>query len=101
MDCIQNFTRSMEGFHRHHSCAFCPSRHRLSRSICFCEPPQPLEVFMARANRGSMSGGEKMRKLLCAFFVLGLALCFTTSGWGQSQITAGTVQGDVLDEKGG
>jgi hypothetical protein len=42
-----------------------------------------------------------MRKLLCAFFVLTLALCFATSGWGQSQITAGTVQGDVVDEKGG
>jgi hypothetical protein len=42
-----------------------------------------------------------MRKVLCAFFVLTLALCFATSGWGQSQITSGTVQGDVLDEKGG
>ena len=42
-----------------------------------------------------------MRKLLCAFFVLTLALCFATSGWGQSQISAGTVQGDVVDEKGG
>src|SRR5258706_651612 len=48
-----------------------------------------------------MSGGEKMRKLLCAFFVLALALCFASSGWGQSQISAGTVQGDVVDEKGG
>ena len=42
-----------------------------------------------------------MRKLLCAFFVLTLALGFASSGWGQSQITAGTVQGDVVDEKGG
>jgi hypothetical protein len=49
----------------------------------------------------AMSVGEKMRKLLCAFFVLSLTLCFASSGWGQSQITAGTVQGDVLDEKGG
>src|SRR5712692_7345899 len=48
-----------------------------------------------------MSGGEKMRKLLCVFFVLTLALGFASSGWGQSQITAGTVQGDVVDEKGG
>src|SRR6266849_8077573 len=48
-----------------------------------------------------MSGGEKMRKLLCAFFVLTLALGFASFGWAQSQITAGTVQGDVLDEKGG
>ncbi len=42
-----------------------------------------------------------MRKLLCAFFVLTLALGIASSVWGQSQITAGTVQGDVLDEKGG
>ncbi len=42
-----------------------------------------------------------MRKLLCAFFVLTLALGLASPGWGQSQITAGTVQGDVLDEKGG
>jgi len=42
-----------------------------------------------------------MRKLLCAFFALTLALGIATFGWGQSQITAGTVQGDVLDEKGG
>src|SRR5713226_8154899 len=48
-----------------------------------------------------MSGGEKMRKQLCAFFVLALSLGLATSGLGQSQITAGTVQGDVLDEKGG
>src|SRR5260370_37587513 len=48
-----------------------------------------------------MSGGEKMRKLLCGFFVLTLALGLASRGWGQSKITAGTVQGDVLDEKGG
>src|SRR2546427_7331225 len=48
-----------------------------------------------------MSGGEKMRKLLCAFFVLTLALGLASPGWGQSQISAGTVQGDVVDEKGG
>src|SRR6266576_1602156 len=48
-----------------------------------------------------MSGGDKMRKVLCAFVGLALALGFAASGWGQSQITAGTVQGDVVDEKGG
>jgi hypothetical protein len=42
-----------------------------------------------------------MKKLLCAFFVLALALGFASSGWGQSQITTGTVQGDVVDERGG
>src|SRR5882757_9678021 len=48
-----------------------------------------------------MSGGEKMKNLLCAFFMLALVLGISSSAWGQSQITAGTVQGDVLDEKGG
>jgi len=42
-----------------------------------------------------------MRKVLCAFFGVALVLGFAASGWGQSQITAGTVQGDVVDEKGG
>ena len=42
-----------------------------------------------------------MKKLSCAFFVLALVLGLASSGWGQSQSTAGTVQGDVLDEKGG
>src|SRR5467141_956289 len=48
-----------------------------------------------------MSGGEKMRKLLCAFFVLMLVLRLASSGWALSQISAGTVQGGVVDEKGG
>ena len=42
-----------------------------------------------------------MEKLLCACFVLVLAVCFASTAWGQAQITSGTVQGDVLDEKGG
>lgn len=42
-----------------------------------------------------------MKKLLCACFVLALGLCFASTAWGQAQITSGTVQGDVLDEKGG
>ena len=42
-----------------------------------------------------------MRKLLCACFVLALGMCFASTARGQAQITAGTVQGDVLDEKGG
>ncbi len=42
-----------------------------------------------------------MKKCLCAFFVLALALGCGSSAFGQSQITSGTVQGDVLDEKGG
>jgi hypothetical protein len=42
-----------------------------------------------------------MRKLLCAFFVLMLTLGISMPARGQSQITAGTVQGDVLDERGG
>ena len=42
-----------------------------------------------------------MNKLLCACFVLALAMGLGSTAWGQSKITAGTVQGDVLDEKGG
>src|ERR1700674_4406599 len=48
------------------------------------------------------SGGRKiMKKLLCACFVVAMVLACVSTGWGQAQITAGTVQGDVLDEKGG
>src|SRR5438874_3739601 len=42
-----------------------------------------------------------MKKLLCACFVMALGLCIASRAWGQAQITSGTVQGDVLDEKGG
>jgi hypothetical protein len=42
-----------------------------------------------------------MRKLWYAFFVLTLSLGLASSGWGQAQITSATVQGDVLDERGG
>ena len=42
-----------------------------------------------------------MKKLLCACFVLAFGLCFASTMWGQAQITSGTVQGDVLDERGG
>src|SRR6266849_10019887 len=42
-----------------------------------------------------------MRKLVCAFFVLALSLAWGSSARGQAQITTGTVQGDILDEKGG
>ena len=42
-----------------------------------------------------------MKKLSCACFVLALGLCVASTAWGQAQITSGTVQGDVLDERGG
>src|SRR5215469_9069000 len=42
-----------------------------------------------------------MKKLLCACLVLALGLCIASTALGQAQITSGTVQGDVLDEKGG
>ena len=42
-----------------------------------------------------------MRKVLCASFALILALGLACSARGQSQITAGTVQGDVIDANGG
>src|SRR5882762_1961827 len=102
MDRIQYLVQSPGGFHRRHSCAFGPSRHKLPRSIRSCEPPQPSGEFQGSCEWGVvMSGGEKMRKLLCAFCALTLALGLASSGWGQSQINAGTVQGDVVDEKGG
>src|SRR6266481_2358812 len=50
---------------------------------------------------GSEIGGEKMKRLLCAFFASAVTLVFASPGWGQAQITTATVQGDVLDEKGG
>jgi len=42
-----------------------------------------------------------MRKILCAFFVLSVALLCAVPGFGQSLTTTGTVQGEVTDEKGG
>ncbi len=42
-----------------------------------------------------------MKKLAYAVFVLVFVLGCASSGWGQAQITSGTVQGDVLDERGG
>src|SRR5690349_8984959 len=42
-----------------------------------------------------------MKKLLCACLVVALGMCLASTAWGQAQITSGTVQGDVLDEKGG
>lgn len=41
------------------------------------------------------------RRLVCGLFGLVLCLAVATPGWSQTQITTGTVQGDVLDEKGG
>jgi hypothetical protein len=42
-----------------------------------------------------------MKKFLCAFFVLALALVCAPKSWSQAQITTATVEGDVLDERGG
>jgi hypothetical protein len=42
-----------------------------------------------------------MKNFLCAFFVLALTLAFAPRGWSQAQITTATVEGDVLDERGG
>src|ERR1700681_2372883 len=47
-----------------------------------------------------MLGGE-MKNCWRAFFVLELTLACASFGWGQAQITTATVEGDVLDEKGG
>jgi hypothetical protein len=42
-----------------------------------------------------------MRKFLSSAIFVALCLLFASSSWGQAQSTTGTVQGDVLDEKGG
>ncbi|HLZ11701.1 MAG TPA: carboxypeptidase regulatory-like domain-containing protein [Candidatus Acidoferrum sp.] len=42
-----------------------------------------------------------MKKLLSGAIFMALCLLFASTGWGQAQITTATVQGDVLDEKGG
>jgi len=42
-----------------------------------------------------------MRKFLSGVILVTLCLLFASSSWGQAQSTTGTVQGDVLDEKGG
>jgi hypothetical protein len=52
------------------------------------------------SNQGNIGGG-KMKKIVCAMFGLALLLLCATNSWGQAQITTGTVQGDITDEKGG
>src|SRR6201984_1054615 len=42
-----------------------------------------------------------MKKLGCAFVVFVFLLACASSGFAQSQTTTGTVQGDVVDERGG
>jgi hypothetical protein len=42
-----------------------------------------------------------MKKLVAAAMLMALCLIFNSTAFGQAQITTGTVQGDVLDEKGG
>jgi hypothetical protein len=42
-----------------------------------------------------------VRKLLCGAILLALCVLFSSTTWGQAQFTTGSVQGDVVDEKGG
>ncbi|HWY43635.1 MAG TPA: TonB-dependent receptor [Candidatus Sulfotelmatobacter sp.] len=42
-----------------------------------------------------------MKKVFSCVCLLALCLLFASSSWGQAQITTGTVQGDVTDERGG
>jgi Carboxypeptidase regulatory-like domain/TonB-dependent Receptor Plug Domain len=42
-----------------------------------------------------------MKKPLCGAVFMAFCLLFAPTSWGQAQITTGTVQGDVLDERGG
>jgi hypothetical protein len=57
-------------------------------------------MVLPGSDRGETTGGT-MRRFGCVLVVLVFSLCLATTGWGQSQITTGTVQGDVSDEKGG
>src|SRR4030088_1366429 len=42
-----------------------------------------------------------MKRFFCAFFALMLVLVCAPKTWAQAQITTATVEGDVLDERGG
>jgi hypothetical protein len=42
-----------------------------------------------------------MKKMWGVVFVVAFTLALASSAWGQAQITSGTIQGDVVDEKGG
>ena len=42
-----------------------------------------------------------MKKILCGAVVLALCVLFSAASYAQSQFTTGTIQGEVLDEKGG
>ncbi|MBI3669878.1 MAG: carboxypeptidase regulatory-like domain-containing protein [Acidobacteria bacterium] len=42
-----------------------------------------------------------MKTLLGVVFIVAFSLALASSAWAQSQITTGTIQGEVLDEKGG
>ncbi|PYU06946.1 MAG: TonB-dependent receptor, partial [Acidobacteria bacterium] len=42
-----------------------------------------------------------VKKLFCGAAVLALCVFYSAAAWGQAQFTTGSVQGDVLDEKGG
>ena len=42
-----------------------------------------------------------MKNILCGAIVLALVVFFSASAFGQAQFTTGSVQGDLLDEKGG
>ena len=42
-----------------------------------------------------------VKKLFCGAVVLALCVFYSAAAWGQAQFTTGSVQGDVLDEKGG
>jgi len=46
-------------------------------------------------------GGCYMRKLCVAFLFVFSALSLNQDVWGQAQITTGSIQGTVMDEKGG
>src|SRR5437870_8179689 len=42
-----------------------------------------------------------VKKLFCGAALMALCVFYSAAAWGQAQFTTGSVQGDVLDEKGG
>src|SRR6266478_4483644 len=93
-----NSLHSIQNFHRHSPCTLPIAPPKLC-SHGNCRLLQPLETFLPAAN-GYVTG-EMVKKLFCGAAVLALCLFYSAAAWGQAQFTTGSVQGDVLDEKGG
>src|SRR5438876_9969621 len=89
---------SIQNFHRHSPCTLPIAPPKLY-THGNCRLLQPLETFLPAAN-GDVTA-EMVKKLFCGAAVLALCVFYSAAAWGQAQFTTGSVQGDVLDEKGG